>query len=198
MAVLAVGDPDDASLGYIVWLARNRSIDTIVLAEAELGVHWWVTCPEDPREWALHVGDREVALSEVSGALVRLNPRPATPSQLALSDHEAAFYVVERRSGLLWFLDRAPFVVINRPSRGRSNGCKPVHMAELQTHGLVVPRWCVTNDTPRAHAFVATCGNGAVYKADELARAWFDNGGVAYVIRRPGGTPVAMGLSNKE
>ena len=41
-------------------------------------------------------------------------------------------------------------------------------------------------------------GNGAVYKADELARAWFDNGGVAYVIRRPGGTPVAIGPSNKE
>lgn len=34
-------------------------------------------------------------------------------------------------------------------------------------------------------------GNGAVYKADELARAWFDHGGVGYVIRRPGGTPVA-------
>ena len=41
-------------------------------------------------------------------------------------------------------------------------------------------------------------GNGAVYKADELARAWFDHGGVADVIRRPGGTPVAMGHSNKE
>ena len=41
-------------------------------------------------------------------------------------------------------------------------------------------------------------GNGAVYKADELAKAWFDNGGVAYVIRRPGGTPVAMGHPNKE
>lgn len=27
-------------------------------------------------------------------------------------------------------------------------------------------------------------GNGAVYKADELARAWFDKGGVAYVIEK--------------
>ena len=45
-------------------------------------------------------------------------------------------------------------------------------------------------------------GNGAVYKADELARAWFDKGGVAYVIRRPAspaaGTPVALGHSDKE
>ena len=29
-------------------------------------------------------------------------------------------------------------------------------------------------------------GNGAVYRAEELARAWFDHGGVGYVIRRPG------------
>jgi hypothetical protein len=27
-------------------------------------------------------------------------------------------------------------------------------------------------------------GNGAVYRAEELARAWFDHGGVGYVIRR--------------
>lgn len=31
-------------------------------------------------------------------------------------------------------------------------------------------------------------GNGAVYRADELARAWFDHGGVGYIIRPPGGT----------
>lgn len=28
-------------------------------------------------------------------------------------------------------------------------------------------------------------GDGVVYQADELARAWFDRGGVAYIIRRP-------------
>ena len=28
-------------------------------------------------------------------------------------------------------------------------------------------------------------GNGAIYKADELAHAWFGCGGVGYVIRRP-------------
>ncbi len=28
-------------------------------------------------------------------------------------------------------------------------------------------------------------GDGVIYKADELARAWFDNGGVGYVIRQP-------------
>lgn len=28
-------------------------------------------------------------------------------------------------------------------------------------------------------------GDGVVYRADELSRAWFDRGGVAYVIRRP-------------
>ena len=28
-------------------------------------------------------------------------------------------------------------------------------------------------------------GNGAVYPAEEFAKAWFDNGGVGYVIRKP-------------
>jgi hypothetical protein len=28
-------------------------------------------------------------------------------------------------------------------------------------------------------------GNGVIYRADEFARAWFDNGGVGYVIRQP-------------
>ena len=34
-------------------------------------------------------------------------------------------------------------------------------------------------------------GNGAVYRADELARAWFDRGGVGYVIRRPDAVAVS-------
>jgi len=28
-------------------------------------------------------------------------------------------------------------------------------------------------------------GNGVIYKANELAKAWFDRGGVAYIIRKP-------------
>jgi hypothetical protein len=28
-------------------------------------------------------------------------------------------------------------------------------------------------------------GNGVIYKADEMAKAWFDNGGVGYVIEKP-------------
>jgi hypothetical protein len=38
-------------------------------------------------------------------------------------------------------------------------------------------------------------GNGAVYRADELARAWFDHGGVAYVIRRPRTESVATKIA---
>jgi len=43
-------------------------------------------------------------------------------------------------------------------------------------------------------------GNGVVYRADELGRAWFGHGGVAYVIRPPrrDGTPVATAYPNKE
>jgi hypothetical protein len=37
-------------------------------------------------------------------------------------------------------------------------------------------------------------GNGAIYRADELARAWFDHGGVGYVIRRAGDSRGATAL----
>jgi hypothetical protein len=46
-------------------------------------------------------------------------------------------------------------------------------------------------------------GNGAVYKASELARAWFDHGGVGYVIARhssasPGARPMdAAGATSR-
>jgi hypothetical protein len=35
-------------------------------------------------------------------------------------------------------------------------------------------------------------GNGAIYPAEEFARAWFDNGGVAYVIHKPATAPIAQ------
>jgi hypothetical protein len=35
-------------------------------------------------------------------------------------------------------------------------------------------------------------GNGVVYKADELGRAWFGCGGVGYVIRKPQNSPATM------
>jgi hypothetical protein len=37
-------------------------------------------------------------------------------------------------------------------------------------------------------------GNGAVYRADELAKAWFDHGGVAYIIRPPANSASASAV----
>jgi hypothetical protein len=39
-----------------------------------------------------------------------------------------------------------------------------------------------------------TRGNGVVYKADELAKAWFGCGGVGYIIRKPTTMPTTNAL----
>ena len=65
-------------------------------------------------------------------------------------------------------------------------------------HLIVVRGFTPTGDVIVNDPASRDRGNGAVYRADELARAWFDHGGVGYVIRRPGGTPVALFAPHQE
>ena len=65
-------------------------------------------------------------------------------------------------------------------------------------HLIVVRGFTPTGDVIVNDPASRERGNGAVYKAEELARAWFDHGGVGYVIRRTtAGTPVASAYSHK-
>ena len=85
----------------------------------------------------------------------------------------------ERRAGLQYVLDCLPFPVANRPSRGRSNGAKPVHMRDLVTAGFQVPSWVTTNDADEAGRFAAAREHGAVVKAASGLRShvrlWSDD-----------------------
>jgi hypothetical protein len=167
-----VGDPDDLGGAYLAWLARRRGVEVLELAEDRLGLDWSFelrdhASPSQPPGVRVAVGRREVDLSDVSGAVVRLNPQPKPPVTLEgiPEEHVTAVLAPERRAGLQHLLDVVPFPVANRPSCGRSNAAKPTHMRRLAAAGFSVPEWIVTNDVTCARWFASSWPVGAVVKA---------------------------------
>lgn len=171
MRIAIVGDPEDLSLAYFAWMARQRGAEVIELAEDRLGADWSF----DLRDGAdgphgtgatLYRGDDALPVERLDGAFVRLNPGPGRPAALAdLPEPLASQYTVERRYGLHLFLEALPARVVNRPSAGRSNSSKPYQMRLLAAAGFRVPPWCATNRPADARAFLESCPEGAVYKA---------------------------------
>jgi len=85
--------------------------------------------------------------NKIGGAFVRLNPKPELPSSVSLSEVEKGVFIVERRHGLHWFRDTAPFLVCNRPSAGR---------APAGSRGR--PAGCVVRGVPATRALGAWSG----------------------------------------
>jgi hypothetical protein len=59
-------------------------------------------------------------------------------------------------------------------------------LPETSGHLIVIRGFAPSGDVIVNDPASRERGDGAVYRADELARAWFDHGGVGYVIRRAG------------
>ncbi len=163
MRICVVGDSEDLSAAYVTWLAERRGVEVLTLPEDRLGLDW--SFRTEDGDGAIEAGAKTHAFGEIDGAFVRLNPRPAVDEALGVPESVESVYAIERRHGVQWLLDEAPFPVVNRPSRGRSNGSKPYQMLELAAVGLRVPRWVVTNEPTQARRFLETCDAGAVYKA---------------------------------
>lgn len=162
--ICIVGDLGDLSARYVGWLAERRGVPVQLLAEDMLGVSWWFRLAPDGGG-ALVIGDREIDLRQVDGALVRLHPEPAVSEVLAITPEAEPLYALERRHGLHWFLNEAPFRVVNRPCSGRSNGSKPYQMALLSESGFDVPEWILTTEARAAREFLGRWPEGSVYKA---------------------------------
>lgn len=195
MRICAVGDSEDLSLSYLGWLAERRGIEVVMLREDRLGLDWWFALETDRGRGSITLGDRTFGLAEISGAFVRLNPEPGIDDEIGLDATLQPVYALERRHGLHWLLDTAPFTVVNRPWAGRSNGSKPYQMALLSAAGLHVPEWIVTSDAEVARSFMSRWRDGAVYKscsglrshvrrADEALLARLDEGTTPVVLQR--------------
>lgn len=190
--LLLVGDPDDLTLAYVAWLADDRGIPTLSLPEQTYGVEWWAHYDERTTQLELvHHGD-PVDPATLSGGFVRLNPIPALPHGWTLSDHAQNLYVQERRAALAYLLDRIPVTIVNRPSSGRSNGTKPLHMTELAAAGFDVPAWIVSNDPHAIDQFLDAAPSGAVVKAASGLRSHVRLAGDQLTARLRAGTSPAV------
>lgn len=163
MAICIVGDNRDLSAAYVGWLAAQRGLEVHMLPEHELGLSWWFDL--EGRESTLMIGGRPVPLATITGAFVRFNPRPPVPETLGVPPDAEAVFAIERRNGIEWLLEAAPFPVVNRPTAGRSNGSKPLQMRLLSEHGFDVPAWVATNDPVVADRILKKYPSGVVYKA---------------------------------
>lgn len=166
MHICIVGDPRDLSFAYVEWLAKRRGIQTLALSEDTLGTEWsYVFDDLAPQTGTLDVAGVRYLFSDLSGAYVRLNPRPILPPGLNLPAEEQSLFIMERRVALQHFLNSLPGTVANCPSSGRSNGSKPFQMYLLSKAGFQVPKWTVSNKEADVKAFAQECHDGAVYKA---------------------------------
>ena len=163
--LLLIGDPDDLTLTYVRWLAGVRQVEVVLLPEHTYGYDWWAgtgtpgACPN------VVVGGEPLDLGRVTGAFVRMHPSPPLPAGVVLGGAATDVYLQQRRAAVAHVADRLPCTVVNRPRAGRSNGTKPLHMAELAAAGFDVPPWLASNDPAAVDAFLARCPQGAVVKA---------------------------------
>jgi len=172
MKLLLVGDDRDLSAAYVGWLARARGAETVVLAEDRFGLDWWFETDELSRPHELVFAEEaSIAVEEIGGVFVRLNPNPAVPSHLDHLTDVIPIFVAERRYGLHYLLDHIDVPVVNRPSSGRSNGSKPFQMDALQRFGFRVPDWIVSNDASAVASFAQGWREGAIYKSPSGLRS---------------------------
>jgi hypothetical protein len=191
VVICVVGDLEDLSAAYVGWLAEQRGITVLRLREERLGLTWAYAL--DDRGGAIDADGVAYDVRDIAGAFVRFNPDAAVAPELGVPEEASDVYALERRHGLHWLLDEAPFTVINRPSSGRSNGSKPFQMLLLAAAGLRVPRWTVTNDASVATEFLASCPSGTVYKACSGLRSHVRRADAALLERIAAGTaPVLL------
>lgn len=69
--------------------------------------------------------------------------------------------------------------------RFKKGQCPSFIMQQTSGHLLVIRGMTRAGDLIVNDPASKERGNGAVYKADDVRRAWLDHGGVAYIIRRP-------------
>lgn len=172
MHICIIGDTKDLTATYIKWLAQQRGMAILDLPEDTLGIEWTYQFDDTiPEQGYFYTPSGKYCFASICGAFVRVHHQPAAPDELDLPSQERALFIRERRSALLHLLNALPFVVANRPTAGRTNGSKPLQMAQLARAGFDVPAWVVTNDMAATKAFLEMHPEGVIYKTCSGVRA---------------------------
>ncbi len=149
--ILVWGEREDPPIGRVLDVLEERRVDFVHATAAALSsVRYDVTFRPTP-DGTLTFGKRRVDVRDLRAMYLR----PA-----GVADVSAI-----RTSAMLHTLAEVlPGVVLNRPSAGRSNHCKPLQAARIRGEGFAVPDTLVTTDPLAARAFVAKHGR-VVYKS---------------------------------
>jgi hypothetical protein len=111
----------------------------------------------------LHVGTSDIALDSVRALYTRVYDVRQIPALEAAGTQ--ALTAIERVQGTLWaWADRAPALVLNRPSAMASNNSKPYQAMLIERHGFAVPETLVTTDVDAVLAFRERHGE-VIYKS---------------------------------
>ncbi len=188
--LLLIGDPGDLTAAYLGWLGARRGLEVHFLSEQQFGVDWVVDADEQSGHVAITSGDEPLNMEAMLGAAIRFNPDPPLPDGWTMSDSARQMFLLERRSAISHVVEMSPGRIVNRPSAGRSNASKPLHMTRLEAIGFEVPPWVASSNPQAVEGFLATCPEGAVVKATSGLRSHVRMVGNEYVDRlRLGTTP---------
>lgn len=113
----------------------------------------------DPAAGRVRGSSEDVDLAEVTAVFARPQDVTALPWITTDEQRTAARAVGEL---LAVWLELSRAFVVNRPSRGASNGSKPRQLGELRRCGFAVPETLVTSSPGEARAFRARHGSVAV------------------------------------
>lgn len=173
-AFLVVGDTEDLTMAWAARVAGECGCEILRLPETGFGETWSVTGPAD-RAVLRRAGERDLPLGESGPAMVRFEPEPDIPAEIARDPLERYLFARERRAGIHNMLAHLPFPVCNPPYSGAANNSKPLQMQMLAQAGFEVPEWIVTNDPATAEEFVARHGECVVKAASGMrsqVRPW--------------------------
>lgn len=146
MTVCILAEPEDPVPSFVALKAEQRGHDVLWLSESQLGVTWSFSVDDtDPQSGYLVYNDRQHSFSELSGAYVNLNPRPALPFGIELDPEDMDTFMGSRRFTIRRLTDLLPVPTANRLRAGRSNNSKGYQMAALDQGGFLVPDWVISN-----------------------------------------------------
>jgi hypothetical protein len=172
--VLVVGYAAERTVAYTVRRLRDKAVPVDVLDLAAYLHRGQVQHRSgDPGGYRLEIEGRVFALENFSGAYVR---------SINLRAHRLMAAAPRRRlllkvAVLEHILASLPFVVINRPGRGRSNGSKPVQLLRLRQCGFLVPDSWSTNMADAPGLSQRLAHGDLVYKSNSAMRSIVARGG---------------------
>jgi glutathione synthase/RimK-type ligase-like ATP-grasp enzyme len=133
----------------------------------------------------VYSGDVHIPLDDVSAATITLHGRKYVVGSYesgvirifdisdAAPNERLAHRAAALNMALCRLFDAAPFPIINPPLGGDSNYAKLFHAHAIA--GLTnwrVPRSCQTNRPDDARAFIASCGEGVIFKGSSSQKTW--------------------------